>query len=188
MMRWVSGVPSSVPKMFADMPTWTYEELTTQPGSDDDVLVMPRPSDIACIMYTSRTTGPAKGVLMPHAHCYLFGYGMAGALDMTESNRYYVCMPLFHANALLMQVVGALIVGASIYCVERFSPNRRLQEVRASGATLTNALGVMPEFIFRTAPTSVDRDHALRLMMAIPISAEWGEALEERFGLKIVQG
>jgi crotonobetaine/carnitine-CoA ligase len=85
-------------------------------------------------------------------------------------------------------VLGSLYAGTSIYCVERFSPSRWLDDVRASGATVTNALGVMPEFIFRTPPTPFDRDHSLRQIMAVPIAAEWGEAFEQRFGVKIVQG
>ncbi|WP_370590486.1 AMP-binding protein [Xylophilus sp. ASV27] len=35
----------------------------------------PRSEDIFCIMYTSGTTGPSKGVLMPHCHCALLGLG-----------------------------------------------------------------------------------------------------------------
>lgn len=181
-------VPKCLPIVFAAVRQLTFEELADLPHDVGDVLVTPGPYDIACIMYTSGTTGPSKGVLMPHAHCYLFGLGTARTLNLTEAERYYVCMPLFHANALLIQVLGSLLAGTPVYCVERFSPNRWLDDVRASGATVTNALGVMPEFIFRTSPTPFDRDHALHHMMAVPIAAEWGESLEERFGLKIVQG
>ncbi len=55
-------------------------------------------------------------------------------------------------------------------------------------ATLTNALGVMPEFIHRSPATDRDRSHKLTRIMAIPIAEEWGAAMEERFGVKLVQG
>jgi crotonobetaine/carnitine-CoA ligase len=182
------GVPGRIPAALAAGRALAFEALTGLASAAADVLVTPAPHDVACIMYTSGTTGPAKGVLMPHAHCYLFGLGTVRALGLTERDRYYVCMPLFHANALMMQVLGSLIAGAWVHCAERFSPGRWLDDLRASGATVTNGLGVMPEFIFRTPPTPHDRDHAVRLMMAVPVSAEWGEAFERRFGLTIVQG
>src|SRR6266702_5620380 len=43
---------------------WTW-----QGASAPIHLPTPKASDIACIMYTSGTTGPSKAVLMPHAHC-----------------------------------------------------------------------------------------------------------------------
>jgi crotonobetaine/carnitine-CoA ligase len=46
-----------------------------------------RPQEIACIMYTSGTSGPSKGVLMPHAHCYLYGLGTIDALQLTPEDR-----------------------------------------------------------------------------------------------------
>jgi crotonobetaine/carnitine-CoA ligase len=180
--------PDDMPAVFADSEQLTFEEFANRPQADGDVLVTPSPYDIACIMYTSGTTGPSKGVLMPHGHLYLFGVGTAITLDLTPDDRYYVCMPLFHANALLMQVFGSWMRGTWIYCVERFSPNRWLDDVRNSRATVTNALGVMPEFIYRTEPTAHDADNNLRHMMAVPIAEEWGHAMEQRFGVKIVQG
>ena len=47
---------------------------------------------------------------------------------------------------------------------------------------------MIPEFIFRQPPTGRDRDHRLRLMMAVPIAPEWGAAFEERFGVPFMQG
>ena len=106
----------------------TFEEFSELSGDLSDVLVEPRPQDIACILYTSGTSGPSKGVLMPHAHCYLFGDGMVRTMRMTAQDCQYVCMPLFHAMGLLLQVLSALIAGSRVYCVERFSPNRWLED------------------------------------------------------------
>ena len=156
-------------------------------GQGPDVLE-PEPSDVCTIMYTSGTTGPSKGVLMPQAHCVLFCRGAVQAMDLTEHDRYFVCMPFFHANALLMQVFACLLAGAPATVVRRFSVSSWLEDVIASGATATNALGVMPEFVFRQPPTARDRDHRLTRVMAVPIAEEWGAAFEERFGVRLVQG
>ncbi len=185
---YVAGdVPDQRPAVLAQAPAMTFEAFSDLAGVEDDVLVNPSADDIACIMYTSGTTGPSKGVLMPHAHCYLFGHGMARVMQMTERDCQYVCMPLFHAMGLLLQVISSLISGSKVYCIERFSPNTWLDDVRACGATVSNALGVIPEFIFRTPESEFDRDHQLRRVVAVPIAAEWGTAMEERFGFKFIQ-
>lgn len=180
--------PAAMPAALDVGRVMDFAALAAIAPADAAVLVEPHYQDIACIMYTSGTTGPSKGVLMPHAHLYLFGLGTVQALGLTEEDRYYVCMPLFHANALLMQVIGSLIAGTYVYCVLRFSPNRWLDEVIESEATVTNALGVMPEFIYRTPPSDRDRDHKLRHAMAVPIGKDWGDDFERRFGVKLMQG
>ena len=181
-------VPATLPPALTAGTVMDFAGLAAAGEGDRSVLVEPHYQDIGCIMYTSGTTGPSKGVLMPHAHLYLFGIGTVEALKLTEHDRYFVCMPLFHANALLMQVFGSLIAGCQVHCVIRFSPNRWLDEVIACEATVSNALGVMPEFLYRTAPTPRDRDHKLRHMMAVPIGKEWGDDFEQRFGVKLIQG
>ncbi len=182
------GMPDQVPSVFGAARQLSYDDLLALAPADRDVLLTPKPEDIAFIMYTSGTTGPSKGVLMPHAHCYLFGLGTQRALDLKEADRYYICMPLFHANALLMQFLGSFIAGAWVYVVERFSPNRWLDDVRASQATVTNALGVMPEFIYRHPPSPQDSDNNLRVVMAAPVADEWSADFERRYGVSIRQG
>ncbi|WP_420435753.1 AMP-binding protein [Candidatus Poriferisodalis sp.] len=160
--------------------------LGTEPR--DDAVLEAEPSDVCTIMYTSGTTGPAKGVLMPQAHCYLFGLTAAQRLEITPDDRFFCCMPLFHANGLFMQIYAALHGGASAYVTKRFGVGQWLDTVIDQGITLTNALGVMPEFIWRSPPTDRDRAHRLRAVIALPVAAEWAAAFEQRFGVRIVQG
>ena len=104
---YVAGdVPAVRPAVLKTASAMSYEAVVALEGADDGVLVTPQPEDIAFIMYTSGTTGPAKGVLMPHAHCYAFGHNMAWAMQLTEADCQYVCMPIFHGMGLLMQIVG----------------------------------------------------------------------------------
>lgn len=179
--------PAKLPESLHGASALPFAELESQTARQEMVL-QPEPSDVCTIMYTSGTTGPAKGVLMPQAHCYLFGLGTVGAMGLTDEDRYLCCMPLFHANGLFMQVYACLVAGASIHIVKRFSVGSWLDTVIEQNATMTNALGVMPEFIFRSPPSDRDRAHSLTKIMAIPVAEEWGEAMEERFGVKLVQG
>ena len=149
----------------------------------------PRPQDVACIMYTSGTSGPSKGVLMPHAHCYLYGLGAIDALQLTPEDRYYIVLPLFHANGLLMQLSATLIAGIPAVVRPRFSASAWLDDVRRHRSTVTNTLGAVAPFILNQPPTSVDRDHALRAIMCAPNVAEHEAAFRERFGIKdIISG
>lgn len=119
-------------------------------------------ADTACLMYTSGTTGPSKGVLMPHAHCYLFGLGSLDSRGITAADRYYVCMPLFHANGLFMQLYATLIAGASAVLRGRFSATSWLPDIREHGCTVTNLLGAMSQFVIAQPSTAEDRYHSLR--------------------------
>jgi crotonobetaine/carnitine-CoA ligase len=149
---------------------------------------LPDPSDLACIMYTSGTTGPPKGVLMPHTHCFLFGLGVVENLGITPDDRYYIVLPLFHANGLLMQLCGTLIAGAHATVRERFSATAWLDDVRASGATVTHSLGATSAFIMAQPPTSRDREHSLRAILSAPNVPDHERAWRTRFGVPEVLG
>lgn len=147
---------------------------------------MPHPSDIACIIFTSGTTGPSKGVLMPHAHCYLMGFGIVDNCRLTEADKYYIVMPLFHGNGLFLQLYSTLIVGASAYLRQRFSASEWLEDIRRERCTVTNTLGAMASFVFAQPATNADRDHCLRVIMLAPNPPENDRVWRERFGVRHV--
>ena len=163
-----------------------FQALLDHPGTPPSVSVSYR--DIGAIMYTSGTTGPSKGVLMPHAHLYLFAHNKIKAIRLTQEDVYYCCMPLFHANALFMQVYSSLVVGCKLVIARSFSASRWLDDIRHYQITVTNTLGVMTEFIYRQPPRADDRDHRLRVIVAVPIAPEWGEHFQQRFGTKLLEG
>lgn len=144
---------------------------------------LPAFSDIACLMYTSGTTGPSKGVLMPHAHCHLFGLGSIEALGVTSEDRYYVCMPLFHANGLFMQLAATLVAGATAVLRPRFSATRWLADIREERCTVTNLLGSMTQFVHARPADATDRGHGLRVVCPVPNPPAHEAVWRDRFGL-----
>ena len=178
-LRTIFVVGGNGPEM-ASFDGWRAAEPLTAP--------LPAASDIACIMYTSGTTGAPKGVLMPHAHCFLFGLGVVENVGLAEDDHYYVCLPLSHANGLLMQIGAVLIAGATATLRERFSAAGWLPDVIASGATITNTLGAISAFVMAQPPSGRDRDHRLRLVLAAPNHPDHDRCWRERFGIQEVLG
>lgn len=159
-------------------PDWSLQPDWDGPGASSQ--------DIACIMYTSGTSGPSKGVLMPHAHCALYGIGAIKCVQLTAQDRYYVCLPLFHANGLFMQLGATLLAGIPAFVRRRFSASNWLSDVRERGVTVTNLLGATAGFIIGQPATAQDRQHGLRAVLTAPNLAQHEAAFRERFGVRDV--
>ena len=50
-------------------------------------------------------------------------------LKITSDDTYYICMPLFHANAMFMQLYSSLIVGARVVLSEKFSASKWIKQI-----------------------------------------------------------
>lgn len=155
-------------------------------GAQPHEAALPAASDIAGIMYTSGTTGAPKGVLLPHAHCFLFGYGTFENCGLAEDDHYYVCLPLTHVNGLFMQLGSVLIAGARATLRARFSAAAWLDDIRSSGATLTSTLGAISAFVLAQQPRQEDRDHRLRMIVAAPNHPDHERDWRERFEIREV--
>jgi crotonobetaine/carnitine-CoA ligase len=150
---------------------------------------LPQAQDIACVMYTSGTSGPAKGVLMPHAHCTLYGLGAIEALQITASDRYYIVLPLFHSNGLFMQLGATLLAGIPALVRPRFSASEWLNDIREHRATLTSTLGVLASFIAAQPASRRDQKHQLRALCNAPNVPQLEQVMRERFGIgSVVSG
>jgi len=126
-------------------------------------------TDRACIMFTSGTSGPSKGVEMPHAHCVLFAIGTIENYRLQPTDTFYNCLPLFHANGLFMQLLACLINGTKAVIRNKFSATQWLTDIRTSGATHTNTLGAVAAFIVAQPATADDTNHQLRVIGAAPL-------------------
>lgn len=141
--------------------------------------------DTLMLAYTSGTTGPSKASILSHAAALTYGTGAAEAQRYRASDVFYVCLPLFHNNALLASLCSALVAGASVALSPRFSVSRFWSDVRATGATVTNLLGAMTSFLWSAPPEPYDADNQLRLVSMAPVP-KYAREFEQRFGLKVM--
>ncbi|MGH8965053.1 MAG: AMP-binding protein, partial [Actinomycetes bacterium] len=141
-------------------------------------------SDLQAIMYTSGTTGPSKGAMVPHALALTCAYDSLDFLDRWGKT-IYCPLPLFHAAALWDGMLSALLGGGSIALVERFSASRFWDDVRRFDAQVCMSVFSMIPILLNRPPTSRDRDHRLETFYMGKSSLD--EPLRERFGVRSVE-
>ena len=147
------------------------------------------PTDIAMLQYTSGTTGNPKGVQVTHQMYVAAGQGFALWTQATPDDRFFTCLPYFHANAQYYSTMGTLAAGATLVVQDRFSASRFWQQVRDAKATVVNFIGMMMPVLAKNAPQPNDRDNTVRLFYGSPaFSPEFLADFEERFGTDIIVG
>jgi crotonobetaine/carnitine-CoA ligase len=135
------------------------------------------PWDTQSIIYTSGTTGPSKGVLSSYFHLRCMSMALQ---DMSENDRYFINLPLFHVGGT-MPVTAMLLHGGSIVIVRAFDTERFWSIVREHSVTSSIVLGAMAGFLLKCPPASGDRHHTLRCVTIVPYN-ETAVAFGQRFG------
>lgn len=154
-------------------------------GAIDTVLEQPpAPWDTASIIYTSGTSGPAKGVIMPHGQLALLARLSAAKMEMGRDDVFFSFYPMYHMAGKFMSVLAAFSVGAELVMEAGFRPEEWLDRIRSAGATMTAAHGPMLEMVFAQPPSPQDRDHRLRLIRTAPFPKRIAHDFERRFGVR----
>ena len=159
-----------------------YKDLLSADSSNPSNAVGPQ--DTAAVLLTSGTTGPSKGVEMPHSQFYFFAEEDVQLTRLRADDVYMTGFPLFHGNAQFLTVYPCLIAGAHCVLYSRFSASDWAGRARRSGATVTNLLGATLAFICAQPPSVDDRAHRVRCIYAAPLAPDLALPFSERFGVR----
>jgi crotonobetaine/carnitine-CoA ligase len=141
-------------------------------------------ADLQAIMYTSGTTGPSKGAMVPHALALTCALDSLDFLDRWGKT-VYCPLPLFHAAGLWDGMMSALLSGGSLAIVERFSASRFWDDVRHFKAQVAMSVFSMIPILLNREPTAWDKDHPLETFYMGKSSLD--EPLRKRFGVRSVE-
>ena len=145
-------------------------------------------TDDARVMFTSGTTGRSKGAVKQHASDYFSGRTYIEVCGVTREDTLFSCLPLFHSNAQVLAAYPAMIAGARIAFVERYSSARFWEQVVTADATILNTVSAINYFIWNTPPGPLDRAHRVSRIMAMPAPRDIYGPFEERFGIRFIEG
>ena len=147
-----------------------------EPATD---LPVPQRHEIACISYTSGTTGPSKGVLVPWGR--LWPNDMW--LDMTGADVYYCPFPAFHLSGML-PLAWLGFPGGQVVLRESFKTGAFWDDVRAHGATATALIPAMMNWLLDQPERPDDIDNPLRWVAGAPVVPRV-DAFKKRFGVSM---
>jgi crotonobetaine/carnitine-CoA ligase len=165
----------------------SFAELERGRATDGENLDLPPPPARApsLLLYTSGTTGLPKAVVSPYGQQRVKSLGLLANLLYGKDDRLYTCLPLFHANALMLTVMQALWLGLPLTLSKRFSASRFWQELSACGATQLNTVGGMIPILLKTPPSPYDRAHKVKRIVSAACPKDAWEPFERRFGIEI---
>ena len=100
-------------------------------------------SDLCHLMYTSGTTGWPKGVMATHRNIW-HNCRKFGGVHFTPDDTIMVATPIFHCWGLVNGTFGMLSAGGSVITVERFHPEKALDDIERFKPTVFQ--GVPPMY------------------------------------------
>lgn len=154
-----------------------------------DAVVAPVGRDSRMLLYfTSGSTGAPKAAICTQGRLAGAGASLAGHFGVRPDDVHYICMPMFHGNAVLADWAPALAAGAAIALRPRFSASAFLDDVRAYGATYFTYVGRAVQYLLATPERPDDRNHPLRLGFGTEAGAVDAARFRERFGVRLVEG
>ncbi|MEV6181236.1 AMP-binding protein [Streptomyces sp. NPDC052015] len=146
------------------------------------------PADRLLLCFTSGSTGAPKAAVCSQGRLAAAGRSLAEQFAVTPDDVHYVCMPMFHGNAVIADWAPALVAGAGVALRRRFSASGFLTDVRRYRATYFTYVGRAIQYVLATEPSAGDRDHRLRLGFGTEAGTADAAAFERRFGVRLVEG
>ncbi|MFI8005898.1 acyl-CoA synthetase [Streptomyces sp. NPDC086010] len=105
-------------------------------GDGEPALPEPSADSPALVVYTSGTTGPPKGAVLPRRAIAASLDALEDAWRWTGEDVLVHALPLFHVHGLILGVIGPLRRGGSVRHLGRFSPEGVARELLSGGTML----------------------------------------------------
>jgi fatty-acyl-CoA synthase len=161
-------------------------EAALEGVSDVDPGLEPDVDAIWALIFTSGTSDAPKAVICSQRRLLVTGKRLSIIMDVDADDIGYVCMPLFHSNAIQVGWAPSIVVGASVGLGRRFSASGWLPDIRRYGATYFNYTGKPLAYLLAQPERLDDADNPLRVAFGNEGSPEVVERFSRRFGVEVI--
>ncbi|MBO1334266.1 long-chain-fatty-acid--CoA ligase [Streptomyces sp. VRA16 Mangrove soil] len=169
--------------------TGAYAELLTPyEGAKPEPAGTVAPASRMLLYFTSGSTGAPKAAICTQGRLAAAGRSLVDHFGVRPDDVHYICMPLFHGNAVIADWAPAVAAGAGIALRRKFSASQFLSDIRQFKATYFTYVGRAVQYILATEERADDRDNPLRVGFGTEAGAVDAARFEERFGVRLVEG
>ncbi len=181
--EWVAGPDDAGPDLPAGV--GRFRDLPSDRPLPDPPAI--HPSDPVAILYTSGTTGPPKGAVIPHEKQIVTPLEIAARSRLTPDAVLFTALPLFHCNAQEMTTLVALLGDLTAAFDERFHASTFWESAASAGATHVSLLIAMINVLYKQPPRPSDRAHSVRTALTAGTTRAIWTDFERRFDLTVVE-
>jgi malonyl-CoA/methylmalonyl-CoA synthetase len=175
-----------------DVPLWQIDELTasastTHTRASSDSLSADSP---AALVYTSGTTGAAKGAVITHGNFVANTLTLVEAWRITAGDRFLLPLPLFHVHGLGNGIHCWLRAGCRMRLLERFDHTSAAATLLDFGPTLFFGVPTMYVRLLEIDPAAARAiGGSLRLAVSgsAPLAPQVLEEFERLYGQRILE-
>src|SRR3954471_15406623 len=118
---------------------------------------------IWALIFTSGTSDAPKAVICSQRRLLVTGKRMSMIMDIGTDDVGYVCMPLFHSNAVQVGWAPSLVTPCAVGLGRRFSASGWLPDVRRYRSTYFNYTGKPLAYLLAQPERDDDGDNTLRV-------------------------
>ncbi len=146
-----------------------------------------RGDDLACIVYTSGTTGRSKGAMLSHANIGSNALVLHRYWRWRSGDVLLHALPIFHVHGLFVACHGALLSGSPMLWLAKFDPTAVIERLPRT----TVFMGVPTMYVRLLDDERFDAraTRSMRLFVSgsAPLLAETFRRFEERTGRRILE-
>ena len=168
-------------------PRLVVEDVSASDGTWPTVAVTEAP---ALILYTSGTTGRAKGAMLSHAALGFANRSWAEpVMALGSDDAVLAALPLAHSFGLNGALLAPLLAGARVVLVERFAPDSIRAAIQRHRVTVFPGVATMFRRVLDVLPGNAPLG-PLRLALsgAAPCPWELAEEWRARTGVRLLRG
>ncbi|KAF9350230.1 hypothetical protein BGX26_011558 [Mortierella sp. AD094] len=143
-------------------------------------------TDVAMLVYTSGTTGMPKAGKVIHTRVVGGGAFCQNYFGITENDRIYVQLPLYHSAAAILGIYLAWTAGATIILARKFSATHFFEDCRANGVTVIQYIGEICRYLINTPESPLDKKHSIRLAHGNGMRPDVWTRFKERFKIPVI--
>ncbi|RKF14147.1 ATP-dependent acyl-CoA ligase [Roseovarius spongiae] len=147
---------------------------------------IPPANALAAIMFTSGTTGPAKGVQVTQTMLEVASRGVEQVAAIRPGDNLFMWEPFYHVGGAQV-IVLPILCDVTLTIADRFSASRFWRQVADAGCTHIHHLGGILQILLKQPPSPHDRAHGARIAWGGGCAAAVWRPFEERFGVKITE-
>lgn len=140
------------------------------------------------IAYTSGTTGPPKGAVLPHEWFIYYCQQKDLQMGTGPEDVIYNCLPMYNLTGQAETCLCALLADARFALAETFRAETFWCDIRRYRATEFVSMGGVMALVEKQPPRPGDTDHPLKKVFLVPLPPDFQQRLEQRFNIRCMEG